>query len=168
MAKNNPIPEKLFIGRRETETVKDEINNVDFHGQYAFAVDESNDKRKVTVAEWVTYTDYDYTTEQYTKHIGQTFVRDNIPVELRIVNWQSRMSTDVMKVADEYNDIYDIRVYMLPEILKDCGIDRGGKFNGKFVWAMYDRSWTLIPYEGEIYKSLYVSHTLQTVGKKSR
>src|SRR6218665_3765078 len=132
MSKANPIPEKLFIGRHASGNIKDEINNIDFIGQYAFAVDNSNEKRIETVKGWSTYSNYDPKTRQYTTILGDTFIRDNTPVDLRIVNWQSRMSTDVMKVADEYNDVYDIRVYMLPEILKDCGIEQGGRFIGKF------------------------------------
>lgn len=156
-SKSNIIPEKLFRGRRSDKITALLLNGEKRECFNAFVADSNKKTNCNTVAHWAKGGFY---SSKFADASTETIL--NSPKAFWILDFESRETSTVLKVMSEDNDVFDLRIATLVDLLRDGGIDQGGKLQGTFRWATYNGRWQIVRVGGIAEKSLNITEKYST------
>lgn len=153
------IPDEIFIATQQETEWSDEVSDKKIKAKSAFAVDASNEKRVETATTWAKRNYYGG------KELPHELITEkNEPFCLSVMGYELRKGSDVIKVYDDNMRVYDMRLYAFVNTIAEIGMNSGGKFSGKFIWASHEGNWQPIPFGGKIHKKILDMDTQREEG----
>jgi hypothetical protein len=135
--KSGYIPKRITYVSRPEETVNTRWDGTPDETAFiverdvipSFPVPEGNAKRLKTARDWASGWSGEHTPVEQTEN--------NKPISLQLCGLEIRDEGGrAYKVVDQQNRYFDLREDVLLELALECGIRKGGKLGGKFIWAV--------------------------------